>query len=217
MRRVLLLLFPFSVVCLACLAALPSLGTCGPLLNEMMGDPNRDWDGDGVYSSRNDEWVEIYNPGPGALDLEGYFLADDLGKPVYGYTESLPAGAVKVVYGGQSVAWESSHGQAATGLRLSNDGDTVELKQVVGPDTLLVDAYTYNTYEAEDDRASGRLPDGTDTWSLFDALNPYSGQAPPHGNGLPPTPGALNTGQGDPPTPSAEDTWGRIKQFYTPW
>jgi hypothetical protein len=61
------------------LAATPGTGTCGPLLNEIMADPARDWDGDGTYSYRNDEWVEIVNPGPGTLDLAGYFLADEVG------------------------------------------------------------------------------------------------------------------------------------------
>jgi hypothetical protein len=212
MRRSLLFLMALAFV-----AARPAPGTCGPLLNEMMADPARDWDGDGAYSYRNDEWVEIVNPGPGALALDGYFLADETGGFVYGFTGTLAAGAVQVVYGTQSVAWEAANGESATGLRLGNDGDTVQLLQRVGASTVVVDSYTYNTYEAEDDRSSGRTPDGSETWALFDGLNVYSGSVSPQGNGLSPTPGERNDGgSGDPPpTPSEEKTWGHVKALYS--
>ena len=127
MRKVWILIIPILLA-----AVTPSLGTCGPLLNEVMADPASDWDGDGSYSFRNDEFVEIVNPGPGSLDLEEFLLTDELGHPVFGFTGNLDAGEVRVVYGSESTAWESSHGETATGLRLGNDGDTVILKQVVG-------------------------------------------------------------------------------------
>jgi hypothetical protein len=193
-------------------AAGSGTGTCGPLLNEVMGDPARDWDGDNLYSFRADEWVEVVNPGGISVSLDGVLLADELGHPVYGFSGSLAPHEVRVVFGSESTAWESAHGEAATGLRLGNEGDTVLLKQVVGADTLVIDAYTYTNNEAEDDRSSGRLPDGEAAWQLFDSLNPYTGSTPPPGNGLPPTPGALNTGE--PPTGVESDTWGRIKALY---
>jgi hypothetical protein len=207
MRRILLLLF---ALCLA--VATPGAGTCGPLLNEVMGHPTRDWNGDGVYDYKNDEWVEIVNPGPGNLTLNGYLLTDDLGKPVFGFTGTLAAGAVLVTFGSQSVQWETSHGYSTTGLRLANSADTVILKQVVGADTLVVDAYTYNNYEADADRSSGRRPDGSTHWEIFDALNPYNGATPPLGNGLMPSPGALN---GLPAVPAEIQNWGRIKALYS--
>ena len=195
------------------LAATPGTGTCGPLLNEVMADPARDWDGDGTYSYRNDEWVEIVNPGPGTLELTGYFLADEVGDPVFGFEGTLAPGEVRVVFGSESTEWESAHGEAATGLRLGNDGDAVQLIQMVDGAPVVIDAYSYNTYEAEDDRASGRLPDGGPTWTLFDSLNPYTGTVPPLGNGLPPTPGSENGGDGS--TPAENGTWGRIKALYS--
>lgn len=195
------------------LAASPGTGTCGPLLNEVMADPASDWNGDGAYSYRDDEWVEIVNPGPGSIDLAGYFLADESGGRVYGFDGVLAPGAARVVYGAEAVAWESAHGESATGLRLGNDGDTVQLLQEIGGALQVVDVYGYNTYEAEDDRASGRNPDGGADWQLFDALNPYTGTVPPLGNGKAPTPGMPNSG--DPPSPGETGTWGRIKALYT--
>ena len=57
---------------------------------------------------------------------------------------------------------------------------------------------------------------GASTWQIFDALNPYTGNTPPLGNGLAPTPGEPNGGQGVPPTPAREMTWGRVKSVYGP-
>jgi hypothetical protein len=96
---------------------------------------------------------------------------------------------------------------------MSNDGDTVVLWQVAGGDTLLVDTHTFNTYEADDDRSTGRNPDGIGAWEIYDALNPYNGSTPPLGNGLAPTPGWPNSG--DPPQTSLEDTsWGAVKTLF---
>jgi hypothetical protein len=196
---------------LICMAA-PGAANCQVLLNEVVADPARDWDGDGAYDFRDDEWVEVVNAGSGSTDLSQLFLADESGGFVYGFDGSLNPGEVRVVYGSESVLWEQSHGESATGLRLGNDGDTVTLWQVSEGDTLLLDAYSYNTQEAEDDRSTGRNPDGAGTWEIFDALNPYGGQGPPAGNGLPPTPGERNDGTGQ--TPVAESTWGRVKQLF---
>jgi hypothetical protein len=212
MRKTLFLVLPLLI-----LAARPAPGTCGPLLNEMMGDPARDWDGSGTYSYRDDEWVEIVNPGPGTLTLDGFFLADEAGGLVYGFTGTLAEGGVKVVYGSQAVAWEVANDETATGLRLGNDGDTVQLLQRVGASTVVADSFTYNTYEAEDDRSSGRLPDGSSTRALFDGLNLYTGTTAPLSSGLPPTPGARNDGNAvvPPPTPTEELTWGHVKRLYS--
>ncbi|MEZ4653633.1 MAG: hypothetical protein R3E12_08585 [Candidatus Eisenbacteria bacterium] len=95
--------------------------------------------------------------------------------------------------------------------RLGNDRDTATLWQVANGDTLLVDAYSYNTQEAEDDRSTGRNPDGSSVWEIFDALNPYAGQGPPSGNGLAP-PRARATRRLH---PGRELTWGRVKRLFT--
>src|SRR5437899_5972872 len=45
-------------------------------LNEVMAGPARDWDGSGLFSSRDDEWVEVVNVGLETLDLVGWLLTD---------------------------------------------------------------------------------------------------------------------------------------------
>ncbi|MBU1699295.1 MAG: lamin tail domain-containing protein [Candidatus Eisenbacteria bacterium] len=186
-------------------------GLCDLALNEMMGDPASDWDGDGVYDYRGDEWVEVINTGGSTIDLSSYRLGDPL-TLAYGFTGDLGPGDVLVVYGSESKEWESDNGYSSFGFNMSNDGDTVILYQISGGDTLIVDSHTFNTYEAEDDRSSGRYPDGDGGWEIFDFLNPYFGGTAPFGNGLEPTPGSLNTGLT--PTPTRETTWGSIKSIY---
>ncbi len=188
-------------------------GSCGPVLNEILAGPARDWDGNGVYSSRDDEWLELYNPGPGSVTLDGYLIGDEASNPLYGFSGTLEAGQCRVVYGSDAVEYQRAYGLNIYGLRLANDGDTVTLLQVSGTDTTLADSYSYNSYEAGSDRSTGRYPDGTSTWQIFDQLNPYTGQTPPLGNGLPPTPGTLNGG-GSPPVAVLDPTWGKIRSLY---
>src|SRR5262245_25603790 len=140
-------------------------------VNEILADPGFDWDGDGVVSSRDDEWVEIVNAGLVPVDLSSYLLSDGGTTRLLRFAVSgtLAPGGLKLVTGGTSVAWESANGHAATGLSLNNTGDAVRLWQVVGNDTLLADSYTYVGFEVLDDRSTARMPDSGPNWALFDA------------------------------------------------
>lgn len=186
-------------------------GSCGVVLNEVMADPSSDWDGDGSYNYRDDEWVEIYNPGPGSIELEGTCIGDADGTPLMALTGVLVEDGHLLVTGSEAVAFQQANGWSSYGLRLGNDGDTVTLLEIVDGDTLLVDSYTYLTHEADDDRSSGRHPDGDPVWELFDSLNPYTGGTPPTGNGLPPTPGSTN---GEAMVPVEQMTWGKLRMVY---
>jgi hypothetical protein len=181
------------------------------MLNEVLADPAIDWDGSGAVSSRDDEWVELFNPGPGSQDLGGFLIGDGDGTPLMELSGSLGAGTHRLIFGSEAAAFQSGSGWSVFGLRLGNDGDTTTLLQVSGNDTLLVDSYTYLNHEAEDDRSSGRRPDGSGSWELFDALNPYTGQTSPLGNGLAPTPGQPN---GEPAVAVIPTSWGRIRTLY---
>jgi hypothetical protein len=177
------------------------------VVNEILADPARDWDGDGAVSSSEDEWVEIFNRGAMEIDLSTIRLGDADKNWGFGFAGSLPPGGRITVYGSDSKLWQQANGVSAFGLRLANSGDTVALWQLVGSDTTLVDSYTYLSHEAVDDRASGRRPDGVDHWELFDGLNPYTGDQSPIGNGCAPTPELTNNCV----TPVEETTWGELK------
>ena len=180
-------------------------------VNELLADPGIDWNGDTVVSFKDDEWVEIVNTSATPVDLANLRLSDGGTRALrYGFSGTLAPGAVRVVYGSDSVAWESANSLGSSGLSLNNAGDQVRLWSIAGTDTLLVDSYTYVAFEVLNDRAPGRVPDGADTWQLFDGLNPYTGSTPPLGTGCNPTPGQRNVC----PTPVEPVTWGDVKRIF---
>jgi len=179
-------------------------------LNEILAGPARDWDGSGAVSTRDDEWIEIINTGGSPVDLAGYLLTDGDRLPRYGFSGTLNPGAVRVVFGKDAVDWERATSNPVFGLSLGNTGDSAMLWQVVGPDTVLIDSYTYLSHEAAADRAVGRMPDGG-PWGLEDALDPYTGSTPPIGTGCVPSPGAPNLCG---VTPAQKVSWGRLKTLY---
>ncbi len=205
--------FFISAVCLILISTVSSgAGLAQVVINEFLADPARDWDGDAVYSYRDDEWVEIANIGSLTVNLDGYLLADGEESPVwrYGFSGTLEPGAVFVVYGSDSRAWEESNGFPIYGLSLNNVGDRINLYRVSGSDTTVVDIYQYGDKAAEDDRSVGRDVHNTDIWLIFDAFNPCPESCDPPGCGCVPTPGSVN----DCTTGSVSESWGMIKSRY---
>jgi hypothetical protein len=184
------------------------------LLNEILADPASDWDGDGSVGSKTDEWVEVINTGASAINLAAYRLGDLSGGYSwrFGFTGTLEPGGVVLVTGASSQAWQTANGYPVMGLSLNNAGDTVLLYKIEGPDTLVADHYAYLAHEVLDDRSTGRMPDNTTEWRVFDSLNPYSGTNPPLGTGCPPSPGLANVC--GPLVPVQQKTWGAIKGLY---
>ncbi|NOT34450.1 MAG: lamin tail domain-containing protein [Candidatus Eisenbacteria bacterium] len=179
-------------------------------LSEICAGPTRDWNLDGLTSSRDDEWIEVVNTGATPVALDGHLIMDGDSLVRIALTGTLGAGEHRVIFGKESWDWERANAQPAFGFSLGNNGDRVTLWQVVGVDTSRVDGYTFTSHQAAADRSVGRSP-GTDFWMLFDALNPYSGSLQPPGTGCAPTPGAPNDcGM----TPSRSATWGELKSRY---
>ncbi len=205
----------FACLALAFLPHLPAATSAcadSPLrLNEIMAGPARDWDGSGTFSSRDDEWIEVLNSGAAPLDLSGFLLTDGDTIPRFALSGTLAAGGRLVIYGKNAYDWERATGHPAFGLSLANSGDSALLWQIAGPETLLVDGYTYRSHEAAADRGIGRHPDGNGDWALFDGLNPYTGATLPQGNGCNPSPNEPNL-CGD--TPVRPVTWGSVKRMY---
>jgi hypothetical protein len=202
----------FSLFLALCAIAVGSGAASQVVINEFLADPARDWDGDGLYSYRDDEWVEIANLATSTVGLDGYYLTDGEGVPVwrYGFSGTLSAGAVIVVYGSDAKAWEESTGYPVYGLSLNNVGDDISLYRVVGDDTVLVDSFQYVDRAADDDRSVGRIIGANDTWMIFDALNPCPDSCIPAGCGCVPTPGEANNCY----TSSKSESWSKIKSRY---
>ncbi len=186
------------------------------IINEIMGDPNQDWDGDGEFSFRNDEWIEVKNEGMFTEDLSNYWLrdisGDDLHLQLFG---NLDPGQVAVFYGSDAVVWQQEQGQGILGFSINNSGDTMELvttfSEEKGGDLLIVHSATILDHEAENDRSSGWDPEIVQ-WIMNDALNPYNGGFLPQGNDCLPTPGQPNICQ--PLVPVQQTTWDSLKSRY---
>jgi len=182
----------------------------GLRLNEILAGPARDWDGDGVYDAKADEWVEIQNTGATAIAMDDYRIADADRTVRFAPTGTLGPGEMKLVTGSAAVAWQRSLGLSTAGLSLNNAGDTVFLLQIAGPDTVTVDTHTYGSIEGGSDRSVGRASSQSEEWILFDSLNRYTGSGTPPGTGCAPTPGGVNGCTTD----VESTTWGAIKKLY---
>ena len=182
-------------------------GTGGVVLSELLAGPARDWDGDGVFDARKDEWLEIRNDGVVPVDLAAYRVSDADSTIRYAFSGNLAPGSVLLVTGAMALDWQRAVGRTAAGLSLNNAGDTVRLFRIDGVDTVAVDVKAYNSIEGASDRSTGRLGGG---WILFDSLNPYTGSGEPKGTGCPPTPGGANGCT----TGVKQTSWGWIKDHY---
>lgn len=179
-------------------------------LSEILASPARDWDHDGVYDSRSDEWVEVVNLGAAPVDLSSYRIADADSTVRYELSGTLAPGTVLLVSGSAAVAQQRALGRTATGLSLNNSGDTVILFRVAA-DTTIADQRRYGSIEGASDRSTGRFGEAGD-WALFDGLNKYTGSGDPQGTGCSPTPGERNAC----PIPTSQTTWGAIKAAFLP-
>lgn len=184
---------------------------CEVRINEFMAAPGRDWDGSGLFSARDDEWVELVNDSEGTIDLSEYVISDADSTWRWRGSATLGPHERRAVFGSDAVAWQNATGASIAGFSLANAGDTLRLWRISGTDTLLVESYGYRAHEAGTDRSLGRLPDATGPFALFDGLNPYTGGLDPQGNGCPPSPRLMN---GCSITPTLPSSWGRIKATY---
>ncbi len=189
--------------------ALPPAGE-GVRLSEILAGPARDWDGDGIFDARGDEWLEIQNVGTAVVALEEFRVADADTTIRYTLSGTLSPGAMLLLTGSAAMAWQRSVGRTVTGLSLNNAGDTVFLLRVAGADTTVVDAHAYGSIEGASDRSTGRVDSVSEDWALYDALNPYTGSGTPPGTGCAPTPGGANGCTTD----VGATTWGAIKLLY---
>jgi hypothetical protein len=116
------------------------------VINEVLIRPHYDWQGTGGVNP-DDEFIELYNIGPRAVNLRGWIL-DDL--PSEGSAPfELPA---RTLQPGEYVVFFRSK----THIALNDSGDSVRL---LDPSGILVDAITYLRVRAAN-LSYGRLPDG---------------------------------------------------------
>ena len=134
------------------------------VINEVLSDPGTvvDANGDGTFSSTQDEFVEIVNNGASDVDLSGWALNDGAGlKHTFPGGSVVSAGCAVVVFGGGTPtgAFGGALVQTASsgGLGLNNGGDDIFLFDDLAN---LIVSLTYGS-EGNNDQSITRDPDIT--------------------------------------------------------
>lgn len=167
----------FYVFLFVCLGAvlIASRSEAMIVINEILADPPAgsagDANGDGVRSTSNDEFVEIYNHGSEAVDLSGWMVRDltDI-RHIFPNNTILNPFNYLVVFGGGSPALPDIYWQkASTGtLSLNNTDETISLFHSNGA---LVDQVSYNTL-ANNDQSIVRASEGQGLFVLHSSVAP---------------------------------------------
>ena len=140
-------------------------------INEIMASNNKTLV-DPDEPGETPDWFELYNPGPGAVALDGLGLAD--GEPLesgYVITPGLtiPAGGFIVFYADN----DPSQGALHTNFGLSAGGESVILYNAATK--AIIDRIDYPALEA--DQSYGRNPDGTGDPAVLPAPSPLASNA----------------------------------------
>ena len=129
------------------------------------------------------DWIELYNDSTVSVNLEGYFLSDDVGNRTKWH---IPANTV-IDSAGFIVIWTDGLDTALhTGFSLGGEGESVILGS---PENTIIDSVTFPAQSP--DRSYGRTNTNGKTWYCFDYPTPG---APNHEKSFP-----LSTRPADPP------------------
>jgi hypothetical protein len=162
----------------------------GIVINEVMSaNSNSIADEDGSHS----DWIELYNPGPGPVDLLGYGITD---KPSEPFKWVFPSRTI--ASGGYLLVFASDKNRKTgpylhTNFSIKADGESLALTK---PDATRVDYLA--AVAIPTDVSFGRQPDGQAGWLFF----------------AEPTPGAANTTEGYQGA-LAQPVFSRSRGFYT--
>ncbi|HEY8938406.1 MAG TPA: CotH kinase family protein [Cyclobacteriaceae bacterium] len=121
-----------------------------------------------------EDWIELYNKSAVPVDVAGLFITDDLNnKTKY----KIPSGHAKTIIqpGSYLLLWaddQVNQGVTHLSFKLSADGEAVGLYQVVGQDTLSLDAFRYASQE--DNSSWARIPNATGSFTKTVKLTPGS-------------------------------------------
>lgn len=130
-----------------CTVAPPPPAGPAVIINEVFASPKVDANGDTLFSSVNDEFVELVNVSAAEVDISGWKLSDSgMTRYVFPQGTIIPAGKALVVFGGGDATKFGALGGAkllvssSNHLGLNNTGDSVRLTNLKGS---VVDQMSY--------------------------------------------------------------------------
>ena len=119
-------------------------------------------------TSVDPDWIEIHNSGNTAIDLQNYYLTNDLAtNPIlYQVPESIiiQAGGFVLFYADASPQLGANH----TNFNLNEISGEIAIVKPNG--TTVVDSYSYGNQSVG--VSEGRCPDGNNTWTTFTTPTP---------------------------------------------
>ncbi len=110
------------------------------------------------------DWLEIYNAGDSVIQLQGFFLSDDLDEP---FKWQIP---IKFTLRPKkcTIFWADGKNTGRhTNFKLSKDGEQISL---FAPNGSLLDTLSFGFQQT--DISSGRYPDGSKNWYYFKEPTP---------------------------------------------
>ncbi|MBU1430362.1 lamin tail domain-containing protein [Myxococcota bacterium] len=96
-------------------------------LTQVMPRPGADYNGDGVFDPRQDEYAVLHNMGTGAQDLTGWSLSDDVKTRHEFDGVTLQPGEMIFIFGGAVEGFTLSNDVISRGLGLNDTGDALTL------------------------------------------------------------------------------------------
>jgi len=144
---------------------LPSL-----FVNEFMADNATCCPDTDSGTNEFDDWIEIYNAGPQAVNIGGMYLSDNKGNP---FKHKIPTDnptATTIPAGGFLLLWADgtkSQGPLHLDFSLANSGEDAGIYYIDGRE---INAYTFGTQT--ENKSLGRSTNGGNTWVNFDTPTP---------------------------------------------
>lgn len=114
-----------------------------------------------------EDWIELYNAGPNAVNLAGYFLTDklnDLQKWQFPAGVSIPANGYLVVLASSENAFVNGYQNTNFKLTQTKGSEYIILSNTSG---IIVDSIKLN-YANQTNHSRGRTTNGAATWAIFD-------------------------------------------------
>jgi hypothetical protein len=120
-----------------------------------------------------DDWIEIYNYGPDAIDMAGMYLTDNLSVPTKWRIPAHNTAATTIPAGGYLLVWadnDTTNAGLHANFKLDADGEEIGLFDSDG--VTLIDSITFGKQVT--DISYGRYPDANDSQRFFSIPSPAS-------------------------------------------
>ena len=115
-----------------------------------------------------DDWCELYNSGSSSIELNGFYLTDNISRP-----DKYKLPHVVIQAGEHNIYWldnNVSQGDNHAPFKLSSEGEELALFEKEGNYWHLRDYKSFGSIQA--DISYGRINDGASQWQLFEIPTP---------------------------------------------